>query len=114
MGKGKERAFFTRFSETHHRPAREVLMGFAKETREERVFFALPILRELSSAELVHRRQLVATEIFDFRRQAAMLCDPGADLLRIDFHQQLRAVIGGDFTRSGARAPGCVKSKASP
>src|SRR5882757_225170 len=45
MGRGETRSLFTRFAETHHRPTRAVLMGFAKKARKERAFFARPILR---------------------------------------------------------------------
>jgi hypothetical protein len=40
MGRGKSRSFFTRFSETHHRPAQR-LMGFADKSAFKTRFFLL-------------------------------------------------------------------------
>src|SRR4051794_33693775 len=45
MGRAINNAFFTRYRETHHWTGTTGLMGFAKKAREERAFFALPILQ---------------------------------------------------------------------
>src|SRR5712671_5089838 len=57
MGRGKTRSYFTRFAETHHRPTRGLLMGFAKISAfETRLFLLYPILRSMSLLELIHQR----------------------------------------------------------
>src|ERR1700675_2366612 len=45
-------------------------------------------------AEVIERRKLVAAQLNEFWRQAAMMTDPGADLRRIEPHHQRTALAG--------------------
>ncbi len=65
-----------------------------------------------SVAGLVHRGKLAATEIHHPRRQAATTCNPAANILRIDFHQQAGCGAARHRLAIVAGMPSCMKSKA--
>src|SRR5579862_9044788 len=45
-------------------------------------------------AGVIERRELVAAHLNEFRRQAAVMTDPGADLRRVEPHHQRAALAG--------------------
>src|ERR1700692_2452724 len=45
-------------------------------------------------AGVIERRKLVAAQLNELRRQAAVVADPGADLRRIESHHQRAAFTG--------------------
>src|SRR5882672_11441100 len=65
----------------------------------------------VSLAGWIHRCELTAVEDEHPPREAAVARDPGADVLRIDFHQQLRAAATGDGPAVFARVPGRMEAE---
>src|SRR5882672_9521872 len=65
----------------------------------------------VSLAGRIHRCELTAVEDEHPPREAAVARDPGADVLRIDFHQQLRAAATGDGPAVFARVPGRMEAE---